>query len=83
MAKREAVTLSDDAHAQVEELAEEAGQSVHAWMVSAVEREAFRQLCEKTNTWWKEHPEEVARAAEDFRLRQQWRSEVHRGSPTA
>jgi predicted transcriptional regulator len=80
MAKREELTLSDDTHAQITKLAEDASRSVHAWIVAAVEREAFRQLCEKTNQWWKEHPEEVARTAEDFRHRQEWRTEIKRGS---
>lgn len=83
MVKHEALALSADTHAQISRLAEEAGLSVHAWLVSAVEREAFRQLCAKTNQWWREHPEEVARTTEDFRGRQERRSEIHRGSPAA
>lgn len=83
MAKREALTLSEDTHAQVRKLAAEAGLSVHAWLVAAVEREAFRQLCEKTNQWWKEHPEEVARTTEDFRRRQKWRTELKRDHSAA
>lgn len=83
MAKREALTLSEDTHAQITDLAEEAGLSVHAWLVAAAEREAFRQLCEKANQWWKEHPEEVARTTEDFRHRQKWRTEIQRDSSAA
>jgi hypothetical protein len=83
MAKREALTLYEDTHARITHLAEEAGVSVHAWLVAAVEREAFRQLCEKANQWWKEHPEEVARTTEDFRDRQKWRTAMQRDSSAA
>ncbi|HET6503064.1 MAG TPA: hypothetical protein VFG87_20105 [Amycolatopsis sp.] len=83
MPKREALTLSDDTHAQIRRLAEEAGLSVHAWIIAAVERETFRQLCEKTNQWWREHPEEVARNAQNFHRRQEWRTEIKRGSSAA
>jgi hypothetical protein len=74
MAKRQALTLSDDTHAQVKAHAEEAGMSVHAWLVAAVEREAFRQLCEKQARWNAEHAETVSAAAEDYRDRQEWRA---------
>lgn len=83
MAKREALTLFEDTHTQIAILAEEAGLSVQAWLVAAVEREAFRQLCEKANQWWKEHPEEVARTTEEFRRRQKWRTEIQRDSSAA
>lgn len=83
MAKREAVNLPDDTYGQISELAERAGMSVHAWLVAAVEREAFRQLCEKTNDWWREHPEEAARTTEDFDLRQRCRTEIPSGSSAA
>lgn len=83
MARREAVNFSDDTYGQIHELAERAGLSVHAWLVAAVEREAFRQLCEKTNEWWQDHPEEAARTTEDFDLRQKCRTEMPSGSSAA
>ncbi|HKS43790.1 MAG TPA: hypothetical protein VJT49_01515 [Amycolatopsis sp.] len=70
MAKREAVTVSDETHARVAGRTARAGLSVHAWVVAAVEREAFRQLCEQANKWWAEHPEEADRLTEDFHRRQ-------------
>jgi hypothetical protein len=83
MGKRLALTLSDDTHAQVKAHAAEAGLSAHAWIVAAVEREAFRQLCEKTNEWWQEHPDEVQAATVDYHHRQEWRTEIRRGSSAA
>jgi hypothetical protein len=83
MGKQLALALSDDTQAQVKARAAEAGLSVHAWIVAAVEREAFRQLCAKTNEWWQEHPDEVQAATEGFHRRQQWRTEIQRGSSAA
>jgi hypothetical protein len=83
MRERLSLTLSDDTHAQVMARAAEAGLSVHAWIVAAVEREAFRQLCAKTNQWWQEHPDEVQAATEEFHDRQEWRTEIQRGSSAA
>jgi hypothetical protein len=83
MGKRLALTLSDDTHAQVRARAAEAGLSVHAWIVAAVEREAFRQLCAKTDQWWREHPEQARAATEEFHHRQEWRTEIQRGSSAA
>ncbi|WP_236795925.1 hypothetical protein [Amycolatopsis sp. GM8] len=73
MGKRLALSLSDDSHAQVRALAAEAGVSGHAWIVAAVEREAFRQLCEKTDEWWQAHPDEARAETAAYRRRQEWR----------
>lgn len=85
MTKRFAVTISDDTHAQIKERAAEAGVSVHAWMVAALEREAYRQLLEKANKWWAEHPEQGAQYEEDYRRRQaaRARTDADRGSSAA
>ncbi|AIJ21128.1 hypothetical protein AMETH_1036 [Amycolatopsis methanolica 239] len=61
--------LSDDTYAQVTALAEAAGQSVGEWVRAAVEREAYRQLCEQQARWNAEHPEQVRAAADDWRAR--------------
>lgn len=83
MGKQLALTLSDDTHRQIKALAMEAGLSVHAWLVAAVEREAFRQLCAKTDQWWHQHPAEVQAATEGYHRRQEWRTEIQRGSSAA
>ncbi|GAA4665913.1 MULTISPECIES: hypothetical protein [Amycolatopsis] len=80
MGKRLALTLSEDTHAQIEALAAEAGVPVQDWLVAAVEREAFRQLCEQTDAWWRAHPE-LARAEIAAYSRRQ--SESRRGSSAA
>ena len=79
MSKRLAVTLSDDTHAQIKERAAEAGISAHAWLVAAIEREAFRQLCQLQAKWNAEHPEEVAKANEASRRRHAARAEREQG----
>ncbi|MDQ0377187.1 hypothetical protein [Amycolatopsis thermophila] len=61
--------LSADTYAQVRARAEEAGQSVHEWIVAAVEREAYRQLCEQQARWNAEHPDQVRAAADEWRAR--------------
>jgi len=61
--------LSDDTYAQVTARALEAGQSVADWVRAAVEREAFRQLCEQQARWNAEHPDHVRAAADDWRAR--------------
>ncbi|TVT55768.1 hypothetical protein FNH05_09075 [Amycolatopsis rhizosphaerae] len=83
MGKRLALTLSDDTYGQVKALAAEAGLSVRAWLVAAVEREAFRQLCAKADEWWHEHPGEVQAATEGYHRRQEWRTEIQRASSAA
>jgi hypothetical protein len=80
MPKRTAVTLSDDVYAQIKEHAAEAGTSAQAWLVAAIEREAFRQLCERQAKWNAEHPEEVAKANEASRRRHAARAERERDS---
>ncbi len=47
MSKRLGLNLSDDTHTQVKQRADVAGVSVHSWIVAAIERENFRQLCEE------------------------------------
>lgn len=83
MGKRLALSLSDDTHALVKARAAEAGVSAHAWIVAAVEREAFRQLCEKTDAWWQAHPDEARAETAAYQRRQEWRTESRRGSSAA
>lgn len=83
MTKRLALSLSDDTHAEVKARAAEAGVSAHAWIVAALEREAFRQLCEKTDDWWREHPGEARAENAAFPRRQEWRAENRRDSSAA
>lgn len=78
MSKRLAVTVSDEVYAQIKEYAADAGTSGHAWLVAAIEREAFRQLCERQATWNAEHPEEVAKADEASRRRHAARAKRER-----
>lgn len=85
MSKRLAVTLSDDTHAQIKERAEAVGQSLNAWIIAAIEREAFRQLCQGANQWYANHPEAVAAVTEDYNRRQEWhgKTKENRGSSAA
>ncbi|GHF77149.1 hypothetical protein FHX82_005937 [Amycolatopsis bartoniae] len=80
MGKRPALSLPDETHALIEARAAEAGVSAHAWLVAAVEREAFRQLCEKTDKWWQAHPDEARAEVAAYHRRQ---SESRRGSSAA
>lgn len=85
MSKRLAVTLSDYTHEQVAERAAEAGVSMHAWIVAAIEREAYRQLLEKAKQWWKDHPEQVAKDKAAYEEEERWRAQraEQRGSSAA
>lgn len=85
MSKRLALNLSDLTHADVQERAAEAGMSMHAWIVAAIEREAYRQLLEKTKQWWKDHPEQVAKDQAAHEEEERWRAEreKQRGSSAA
>ncbi|TNC23164.1 hypothetical protein [Amycolatopsis alkalitolerans] len=83
MGKRLALSLSDDTHAQVTALAAEAGLSAHVWIVAAVEREAFRQVCEKADAWWRAHPDAALAETAAYHRRQEWRTESRRGSSAA
>jgi hypothetical protein len=83
MAKRLALSLSDDTYAQVTALAAEGGVSAHAWIVGAVEREAFRRLCAKADEWWQAHPDEARAETAAYQRRQEWRTESRRGSSAA
>jgi hypothetical protein len=51
MSKRLGLTLSDDTHAQIKQCADVAGLYVHSWLVAAIERETFRELCQEVNQW--------------------------------
>jgi hypothetical protein len=79
------LNLSDDTHAQIKQRADAAGVSVHSWIVAAVEREAFRQLCQETNEWWAQHPETSQRQLADYHQREETRAsgQADRGSPAA
>jgi len=80
MSKRLGLTLSDDTHAQIKDRAAAAGVSVHSWIVTAIERENFRQLCQQANQWWAQHPEADERYAADHARRQSLRSNATQGS---
>ncbi|MFD8493811.1 hypothetical protein [Amycolatopsis sp. NPDC059657] len=66
MPKRLGLNLSDDTHAQIKQRADAAGISVNAWILAAIERETFRQLCQETNAWWAERPELAEREHRDY-----------------
>ncbi len=85
MSKRLGLNLSDDTHAQIKEHADAAGVSVHSWIVSAVEREAFRQLCAETNEWWAQHSEASQRQLTDYHRREEVRAstQTNHGSSAA
>ncbi len=85
MTKRLGVTLPDDLHAEIRARAAAAGVSVHDWIVVAIERENFRQLCQQANQWWAEHPEATEQYAADYARRQAARSstEASGGSSAA
>ncbi|GAB2742337.1 hypothetical protein [Amycolatopsis magusensis] len=69
MSKRLGLNLSDDTHAQIKARADAAGVSVHSWIIAAIERENFRQLCQDTNDWWAKHPETAEHQLTDYRHR--------------
>jgi hypothetical protein len=79
MSKRLGLNLSDDTHAQIKQRAEDAGMSVHAWIISAIERENFRQVCEDANAWWAEHPEAADRQVTDYHQREELRASAKEG----
>lgn len=85
MSKRLGLNLSDDTHTQIKQRADAAGLSVHAWIVAAIERENFRQLCQETNEWWAQHPEESNRQVADHHQREEARAngQADRGSSAA
>ncbi|MGB6165646.1 MAG: hypothetical protein WCF33_22220 [Pseudonocardiaceae bacterium] len=76
MPKRLGLNLSDDTHSQIKQRADVAGVSVHAWIVAAIERENFRQLCEEANKWWAQHPECSQRQLADYQQRKENRTSV-------
>jgi hypothetical protein len=69
MSKRLGLTLSDDTHTQIKQRANAAGLSVHSWIVAAVERENFRQLCLEVNQWWCQHPDAAQRQVAGYHQR--------------
>ncbi|MGH3838963.1 MAG: ribbon-helix-helix protein, CopG family [Pseudonocardiaceae bacterium] len=85
MSKRLGLNLPDDTHAQIKQRADAAGVSVHSWIVAAIERENFRQLCQDANTWWAQHPETAQQQVDDHNQREDLRSSVKadRGSSAA
>jgi hypothetical protein len=76
MATRVGLRLSDDTHAQIKQRAHAAGLSVHSWIVAAIERENFRQLCQEVNQWWSKHPEAAQRQVADYHQREGLRGNV-------
>ncbi|MBV8539138.1 MAG: hypothetical protein JO364_19790 [Pseudonocardiales bacterium] len=82
---RPGLTLSDDTHEQIRQRAEAAGVSVHSWIVAAIERENFRQLCQDANKWWAQRPEAAQRYVADYHQREDLRGSVRadRGSSAA
>lgn len=85
MSKRLGLNLSDDTHTQIKQRADAAGVSVHSWIVTAIERENFRQLCQEANEWWAQHPEASQRQLADYHQREEVRASVQadRGSSAA
>ena len=85
MSKRLGLDLSDDTHMQIKQRADAAGVSVHSWIITTIERENFRQLCQETNDWWAQHPEASQRQFADYHRREEVRTSVQadRGSSGA
>lgn len=85
MSKRLGLNLPDDTHAQVKRRADDAGVSMHSWIVAAIERENFRQLCQEANDWWAQHPEAAQRHVADHHQREDLRrgTQADRGSSAA
>ncbi|MGH3779953.1 MAG: ribbon-helix-helix protein, CopG family [Pseudonocardiaceae bacterium] len=85
MSKRLGLALSDDTHEQIKQRADAVGVSVHSWIVAAIERENFRQLCQEVNNWWAQHPEAAQRHVADYHQREEIRASVKpdRGSSAA
>ncbi|MGH3913270.1 MAG: ribbon-helix-helix protein, CopG family [Pseudonocardiaceae bacterium] len=85
MSKRLGLNLPDETHTQVKQRADAAGVSVHSWIVAAIERENFRQLCQEANEWWAQHPEAAQRQLADYHQREglRARGQADRGSSAA
>jgi hypothetical protein len=79
MPKRLGLNLSDDTHSQIKQRADAAGVSVHSWIVAAIERENFRQLCQEANGWWAENPEAATRHVADYHQREDLRADAQAG----
>lgn len=80
MPKRIGLNLPDDTHAQVKERAAAAGISAHAWIIAAVERENFRQLCQEANQWWTEHPEAAEQHLAEYHEREALKARAATGN---
>jgi hypothetical protein len=82
MSKRLGLHLSDDTHTQIKQRADAAGVSVHSWIVAAIERENFRQLCQEANEWWAQHPQASQRQLAEYQQREESRTSMQadRGS---
>ncbi|MDQ3028784.1 MAG: hypothetical protein M3R09_01855 [Actinomycetota bacterium] len=85
MSKCRGLNLSDDTHAQIKQCADAAGVSVHSWIIAAIERENFRQLCQEANEWWAQHSEASQRQLADYHQREEVRAnaQAKRGSSAA
>lgn len=68
------LNLSDATHSQIKQRADATGVSVHSWIIAAIERENFRQLCQETNDWWAQHPEASRRQLADYHRREEVRA---------
>ncbi len=79
MSKRLGLNLSDDTHTQIKQRADATGVSVHSWIVAAIERENFRQLCLEANEWWAQNPEAAERHVVDYHQRDDLRADVQSG----
>ncbi|GGM43810.1 hypothetical protein GCM10012275_13550 [Longimycelium tulufanense] len=51
MTKRLTLLLPDGQHAEIKQSAEQAGMSLHAWILHAIERENLRQRLAEHNEW--------------------------------
>jgi len=79
MSKRLGLNLSDDTHTQIKQRADAAGVSVHSWIIAAIERENFRQLCQEANEWWAENSEAATRRVPDYHQREGLRADAQAG----
>ncbi len=53
--------------------------SVHPWIIAAIERENFRQLCQEADEWWAENPEAATRRVADYHQREYLRADAQAG----
>lgn len=83
MPKRVGLNLSEDTHTQIKQRADAAGVSVHSWIVAAIERENFRQLCQEANEWWSHRPEVSQQQLAAYHQREEARSSGQPGSDSS